>query len=188
MAVNYLQADCRPLVGDICMWSGRYVPTFQKNLLPPPRRCLMINGSSVYSQVEAAGSREPSIRLPDDTASHPKTITFIVTAVKTSKRTSFASENELTQTIWFRTACSPTKIQSGYLRFNEGWLDWSQLAQEQPSKTHYWWKDIRDWKTRNRSKQLLDDSNGEVTLHQKRSTGSRFGKGYEPVARQITGW
>jgi len=79
MAVDYLEAECRLMVGDIRIWSGRYVTTFQKNLLPPPRRCVMINDSRIYCRFEAADSCDTSIRLQDDTASNPK---IVITAVK----------------------------------------------------------------------------------------------------------
>jgi len=82
MAEDYLETDCRLMIGDIRTWSGRYATTFQKNLLPPPRRCVMINDSRIYYRVEAAGSCVTSIRLQDDTVSHPKIVIFIVTAVK----------------------------------------------------------------------------------------------------------
>lgn len=79
MAVDYLEADCRLMVGDMGIWSGRYVRTFQKKLLPPPRRRVMIKDSLIYRRVEAAGS---CYSLPDNTASHPKIVIFIVTAIK----------------------------------------------------------------------------------------------------------
>lgn len=62
MAVDYLMADCRLMVVDTRIWSGRYVTTFQKTLLPPPRRCVTINDPCIYRRVEAVGSCDTSTR------------------------------------------------------------------------------------------------------------------------------
>jgi hypothetical protein len=83
--------------------------------------------------------------------------------------------------------------------FQKGWLHLSHLAWDLPSKTCYWRKDIgTDWsdgKTRKKTRQLLGDlkeMKRYCKLQQKAADrtvrGTRFHRGYGPVARQATEW